>query len=1000
MSRWLRLSTAQTERIGPFLDKTDGVTEETALGSPATEISKDGGAFGTGPTGTHDAEGWYSVALTTTHTNTLGSFIIKSHAVATHLPVWHEFMVVPAVVYDALVAGTGTGIRSDLQQWLGAAPNALVSSRVDVSVGAMAAATVTAAAIATDAIDDDAIATGAIAATAFAAGAIDAAAIAADAITSSELATTAVNEIRDAILSDSTAFAGGNIDAAITTRATPAQVGTEITNANLQRALASGTADSGSTTTLVDDALSQGDADYWEGGWLVMTSGNISGQARKISAFAPGSDTITVDRAFTQAVATQTYEIWPSDFPDNFSSLLIETDGMAHADIKEWLAAAPNALASGRVDASVGAMAAGTITAAVIATDAIDDDAIATGAIAATAFVAGAIDAAAIAANAIGASELATDAVNEIRDAILSDSTAFAGANIDATVSSRATPAQVATELDNDNLHRALVSGTADSGSTTTLVDTTALTQADTDYWKGAWLVMTSGNLIGQARKISAFNFTTDTITVDRPFTQAVATQTYEIWSADFPDEFADLNIETDGMVHADVKEWLAAAPNALISGRVDASVGAMAAGTITASAIATAAIDADAIAADAIGASELATDAVDEIVDQVWDELRSAHVGAGSFGEGVASVQGNVTGSVASVTGAVGSIASGGIVAATFAAGAIDAGAIATDAIGSLELATTAVNEIRDAILSDSTSFAGANIDATISSRATPAQVGTEIDNKNLHRALVSGTSDSGTTTTLVDDALTQADTDFFKGGWLVMTSGNLLGQARKISDFNFTTDTITVDRAFTQAVATQTYEIWPADFPDEFADLNIETDGVVHADVKEWLAAAPNSLVSGRVDVSVGAMAAGTITASAIGTGAIDADAIAADAIGASELATDAVNEIRDSILSDATTFAGANINATITSRATPAQVNTEVIDVLRTDTVTQISAIPAANAPMHVMIQWLYACARNKIETTATQDRVRNDGDSGNIAASTISDDATTFIRGKYA
>lgn len=41
-------------------------------------------------------------------------------------------------------------------------------------------------------------------------------------------------------------------------------------------------------------------------------------------------------------------------------------------------------------------------------------------------------------------------------------------------------------------------------------------------------------------------------------------------------------------------------------------------------------------------------------IADTVWDEARAGHVAAGSFGEGVASVQGNVTGSVASVTNAV----------------------------------------------------------------------------------------------------------------------------------------------------------------------------------------------------------------------------------------------------------------------------------------------------------------------------------------------------------
>ncbi len=82
-----------------------------------------------------------------------------------------------------------------------------------------------------------------------------------------------------------------------------------------------------------------------------------------------------------------------------------------------------------------------------------------------------------------------------------------------------------------------------------------------------------------------------------------------------------------------------------------------------------------------------------------------------------VGSVTGNVGGNV---TGSVGSVAAGGIAAASFAAGAIDATAIAANAIGASELATDAVNEIRDAILSDSTPFAGGNIDAAISTRST----------------------------------------------------------------------------------------------------------------------------------------------------------------------------------------------------------------------------------------------------------------------------------------
>jgi len=54
-----------------------------------------------------------------------------------------------------------------------------------------------------------------------------------------------------------------------------------------------------------------------------------------------------------------------------------------------------------------------------------------------------------------------------------------------------------------------------------------------------------------------------------------------------------------------------------------------------------------------------LSTSAVDSIVDTTWNELRSEHISAGSFGQGVASVQGNVTGNVqGNVVGSIGSLA------------------------------------------------------------------------------------------------------------------------------------------------------------------------------------------------------------------------------------------------------------------------------------------------------------------------------------------------------
>ena len=73
-----------------------------------------------------------------------------------------------------------------------------------------------------------------------------------------------------------------------------------------------------------------------------------------------------------------------------------------------------------------------------------------------------------------------------------------------------------------------------------------------------------------------------------------------------------------------------------------------------------------------------------------VWEEIRNTHTTAGTFGEGMASVQGDVTGNVdgdvegsvlGNVDGCVGSISSGGIVAASFGTGAITSATITQDA-------------------------------------------------------------------------------------------------------------------------------------------------------------------------------------------------------------------------------------------------------------------------------------------------------------------------------
>lgn len=91
--------------------------------------------------------------------------------------------------------------------------------------------------------------------------------------------------------------------------------------------------------------------------------------------------------------------------------------------------------------------------------------------------------------------------------------------------------------------------------------------------------------------------------------------------------------------------------------------------------------------------------------VDDVWDEARSGHVAAGSFGEGVASVQGNVTGSVGSVSGAVGSV-TGAVGSVTGAVGSVtgNVGGNVTGSVGSLAAQAKAdVNaEVVDALNTD----------------------------------------------------------------------------------------------------------------------------------------------------------------------------------------------------------------------------------------------------------------------------------------------------------
>ncbi len=375
-----------------------------------------------------------------------------------------------------------------------------------------------------------------------------------------------------------------------------------------------------------------------------------------------------------------------------------------------------------------------------------------------------------------------------------------------------------------------------------------------------------------------------------------------------------------DGSNRVDVGRWLTVAPNVLIGNRVDSHTGNMAANVVTSAAMDTGAITAATLASDTITAAKIA-------------------------------------------------------------ANSIGSSELATDAITSAQLSTTAINEIRDAILSDSNAFAGANIDASISSRATPAQVNTEVDTAlvdigldHLISAAVVGAdiADDSIIAQIVSSAAT-ADWDTFVNTTdsLQAIRDNQSGTAADIADAVWDEDATahqtlgTFGQAIGDPVA-NAETIYEAVVTDA-AGTNVAADIIaIQSDTDDIQTRLPAALVGGAMDADVSAIQNDVITAASI----------AAAAIGSSE---------------------APNLDAAVSSRATPAQVNTEVSDVLKTDTVTlPPQSAPSLTPTMEEILGWLYKTFRNRKTQTATTWSLLADDESTVDSKATISDDGTTAIK----
>lgn len=143
---FLKQSTAVTETIGPFVDSTDGNTEETGLTIAQADVrlSKNGGAWAqknNATSCTHQEKGWYSCPLNETDTGTLG--VLKLHVHVTGaLPVWVEYMVVPTNVWDSLFSTDRLQVDCrelgdaalDLTTTMKASVNAEVDTALDTAI--------------------------------------------------------------------------------------------------------------------------------------------------------------------------------------------------------------------------------------------------------------------------------------------------------------------------------------------------------------------------------------------------------------------------------------------------------------------------------------------------------------------------------------------------------------------------------------------------------------------------------------------------------------------------------------------------------------------------------------------------------------------------------------------------------------------------------------------------------------------------------------------------
>lgn len=340
-----------------------------------------------------------------------------------------------------------------------------------------------------------------------------------------------------------------------------------------------------------------------------------------------------------------------------------------------------------------------------------------------------------------------------------------------------------------------------------------------------------------------------------------------------------------------------------------------------------------------------------------------------GAVGSVTGNVGGNVTGSVGSVVGAVGSV-TGAVGSVTGNVGGNVVGTVASvvgnvdgNVVGSVGSVTGAVGSV--------TGNVGGNVVGSVDSVVDPVTVGTINANVIDAASIAAGAFTAAKFAAGAFDAV-----------WTVA--------ARTLTSFGTLAADVWAVAVRTVSAATNITSTGGTTVPqtgDNYARLGAPAGVSVSADI----AAVKAQTAAIEVDTGTDIPATLATLATAANLATVDTvvDAILVDTdTTIPALIVSETNAVQADI---------AAVDVNVLTRATPADVNAQVLDVLNVDTFAEPTGVPPATSTLQQKISRVYMALRNGVTVTASDKTFLDDGGAGEWKKP-LADDGTTYTEGE--